>query len=79
MPRNSVPRMADIQIRVMPALRLRGSLKAVMPLEMASTPVRAVVPLAKARRIRNSVSGLALRGVLSCAAGRPPCPACPVR
>ncbi len=40
----------DIQIRVMPALRLRGSLKAVMPFEMASTPVSAVVPFANACR-----------------------------
>ena len=40
-------------INVMPALRLLGSLKAVMPLEMASTPVSAVVPLANACRIRN--------------------------
>ena len=43
-------------MRVMPALRLRGSLKAVMPLEMASTPVSALVPLAKACRSRNSVT-----------------------
>ena len=54
MPSSSEPRMTDIQISVMPALRLRGSLKAGMPLEIASTPVRAVVPLEKARRIRNS-------------------------
>ena len=40
--------MPDIQISVMPALRLRGSLKAVMPFEIASTPVSAVVPLEKA-------------------------------
>ena len=58
MPSNSEPRMTDIQISVMPALRLRGSLKAVMPLEIASTPVSAVVPLEKARRIRKSESGL---------------------
>ena len=46
--RNSVPRMMDIQISVIPALRLRGSLKAVIPFEMASTPVNAVVPFANA-------------------------------
>ena len=46
--------MADIQISVMPALRLRGSLKAVMPFEIASTPVSAVVPLANACRIRKA-------------------------
>jgi hypothetical protein len=44
-------------IRVMPAFLLRGSLNAVMPLEMASTPVRAVVPLEKAFRIRKMVTG----------------------
>ncbi len=44
--------MADIQISVTPALWLRGFLNAVMPLEMASTPVRAVVPLEKAWRRR---------------------------
>ena len=36
--------MTDIQISVMPALRLRGSLNAGMPFEIASTPVSAVVP-----------------------------------
>ncbi len=46
--------MEDIQIRVTPALRLRGSWKAGMPLEMASTPVSALVPLANARRIKKS-------------------------
>ena len=35
-----------------------GSLKAVMPLEMASTPVSAVVPLENARRIRKRVTPL---------------------
>ena len=43
-------------MRVIPALRLRGSLKAGIPLEIASTPVRAVVPLAKAWRSRKSVT-----------------------
>ena len=53
MARNRLPRMPDIHIRVMPALWLRGSLKAVMPFEMASMPVSAAVPLEKACRIRN--------------------------
>ena len=48
--------MPAIQSSVMPALRLRGSLKAVMPFEIASTPVRAVVPLEKACRSRNTVT-----------------------
>ena len=52
MARKSEPRISDIQMRVIPALRLRGSRKAVMPFEIASTPVRAVVPLEKACRIR---------------------------
>ena len=43
--------MPDIQSSVIPALRLRGSLNAGMPFEIASTPVRAVVPLEKACRI----------------------------
>ena len=51
----SEPRISAIQIKVMPAFRLRGSLKAVMPLEIASTPVRAAVPLEKACKIRNGV------------------------
>ena len=45
--------MPDIHSRVMPALRLRGSLKAGMPFEIASTPVSAVVPLEKAWSSRN--------------------------
>ncbi len=50
--------MSDIQIRVMPAFLLRGSLKAVMPFEMASTPVRAVVPLEKACSSKKGGHGL---------------------
>ena len=55
-----MPRMADIQISVIPALRLRGSRKAGMPFEIASTPVRAEVPLEKACRIRNGVTAAAV-------------------
>ena len=55
MPRKNVARMKPIQIKVIPAFLLRGSLKAVMPLEMASMPVSAAVPLEKACRIRNGV------------------------
>jgi hypothetical protein len=54
-PRNNTPRIRASQVRVMAAFRLRGSLKAVIPLEIASTPVRAVVPLENACRIRNKV------------------------
>src|SRR3990172_12656381 len=54
--RNSVPRIADIQINVIPALRLRGSLKAGIPLEIASTPVNAVVPFEKACSSKNGVA-----------------------
>ena len=46
--------MPDIQSSVIPALRLRGSLNAGMPFEIASTPVRAVVPLEKACSTRKS-------------------------
>src|SRR5262245_66108550 len=58
-PRKRVPRITDMTIRVRPAFRLRGSLKAVMPFEIASTPVRAVVPLEKAWRSRKSVTAAA--------------------
>ena len=40
--------MTAIHARVIAAFRLRGSLKAVMPFEMASTPVSAVVPFENA-------------------------------
>jgi hypothetical protein len=56
MPRNSVPMMVAITIRVFLALTASGARKAETPLEMASTPVRAVVPEAKARRTRNTVT-----------------------
>ena len=59
MPSIREPRMIDIQISVVPALRLRGCLKAGMPLEIASTPVSAVVPLENARRIRKIDSACA--------------------
>src|SRR3970040_1951168 len=48
--------MHDIQIRVIPALRLRGSRNAGIPFEIASTPVRAVVPWAKACRSRKGAT-----------------------
>ena len=44
-------------MRVLPAFSASGFSKAGMPLLMASTPVRAVQPEAKARRTRNSVRG----------------------
>ncbi len=53
--KNKVARITAIQIRVIPALRLRGSLKAVMPFDMASIPVRAAVPLENAWRRRKGV------------------------
>ncbi len=52
---NRKPRMNAMTIKVMLAFRLRGSLKAVVPFEIASTPVNAVVPLEKACRSRNAV------------------------
>jgi hypothetical protein len=50
--RNRLPRIAAITMRVIPAFRLRGSLKAVIPLDIASIPVRAAVPLEKACKIK---------------------------
>ena len=58
MPRKAVPRMTPIQVRVRPALRLSGALKALTPLEMASTPVRATAPDENARRRANRVTPL---------------------
>jgi hypothetical protein len=48
--------MVAITIRVFLALTASGARKAETPLEMASTPVRAVVPEAKARRTRKTVT-----------------------
>ena len=46
MPRNMAASMSTMEIMVLPALRAVGSRKADTPLEMASTPVRAVQPAA---------------------------------
>ena len=46
MPRNMAPSMSTMAIMVLPALREVGSRNADTPLEMASTPVRAVHPAA---------------------------------
>ncbi|EKD89287.1 MAG: hypothetical protein ACD_34C00129G0002 [uncultured bacterium] len=51
------PKINDIIINVVPAFLERGSLNAVMPSEIASTPVTAVVPLANAFNIKNAVMG----------------------
>src|SRR5438093_697229 len=56
MPTNIEARMTAITPRVTAALRDSGVRNAGMPLEMASMPVSAVQPEAKARRIRNHVS-----------------------
>ena len=71
--------MMDIQIKVMPALRLRGSLKAVMPFEMASTPVRAVVPLAKACKKQEGGDRRERLGNLQFGGGSTTVPSVPVR
>src|SRR5260221_9431943 len=60
MARNRLARMAAIHIRVMPALRLEGALKAVIPFEIASTPVRAAVPLEKACKIKKMLTTLSV-------------------
>ncbi len=44
MPRNMTPSRSTIQTMVLAAFLPAGSLNAVTPLEMASTPVRAVQP-----------------------------------
>ena len=49
--------MAAMPTRVVRALRAWGSLNAETPLEIASTPVRAVTPAEKACRMRNSDTG----------------------
>jgi len=59
MPRNIVTSRVLMTTSVREALSLRGSRKAVMPLEMASMPVSAAEPLEKARSTRNRVSGAA--------------------
>ena len=56
MPKNMTARMLLIQISVTAALRLLGALNAVIPLDIASMPVRAVHPLEKARKTRKGVS-----------------------
>jgi hypothetical protein len=55
MPTNSEPMMSAITSRVCLALRACGRRNADTPLEIASTPVSAVVPAANARRTRNRV------------------------
>ena len=49
MPRNIAPSREPIHTRVVRALRQEGSRKAGTPFEMASTPVTAAPPEAKAR------------------------------
>ncbi len=56
-PSSKEPRIADIITRVCPAVLLRGSLKAVIPSEMASIPVTADVPLENALKIKKIDNG----------------------
>jgi hypothetical protein len=56
MPRNIVTVMKPMAPSVVAALRDCGRRNACTPLEMASTPVRAVAPEENARRIRNRLS-----------------------
>jgi hypothetical protein len=56
MPKNRLPMMAAMTMRVFLALAASGRRNADTPLEIASTPVSAVVPEAKARRITNIVT-----------------------
>src|SRR3972149_10431621 len=59
------------------ALCARGSLKDFTPFEMHSTPVRAVVPLEKARNSRKRVNGSAWR--VSIGGGSITMPSVPLR
>ena len=70
-----MPRIPDIQIRVIPALRLRGSRKAGIPFEIASTPVSAAVPLLKAWSSRNRP--MARVGSMSSGGGSETAPSAP--
>ncbi len=56
MPMNSEPMMSAIVSSVVLAFLASGRRKAETPLEIASTPVSAVVPAAKARRIRKKLT-----------------------
>ena len=58
MPTNSEPRISAIQVSVVAALAHSGRWKAGMPLLMASVPVIAEQPLAKARRMTNRPKAL---------------------
>lgn len=71
---NMTPNSVLIAINVCAALRLRGSLKAVMPLEIASTPVSAVQPLANALSSRKIVNGCASSAKVSRLFTTPSCP-----
>src|SRR3989304_5030948 len=62
MPRKSVPRITAIHAGVMAAFRDSGGLNAGIPLEIASTPVRAVQPEENARRTRNHVNAVVAAG-----------------
>ena len=53
----STPSRSAIDVIVFAAFFASGGLKAGTPLAIASTPVRATEPLAKARRIRKIPSG----------------------
>ena len=63
MPKKIVARIPAIQTRVIRALRVCGSLKIGIPLAIASTPVSAELPEAKARKIRNRVRGCTASGI----------------
>ena len=55
-PRTNVPRITAISTMVIRALRDSGRRKMLTPLEMASVPVRADPPEAKALSTTNSVA-----------------------
>ena len=77
MPRNMVMAMVPMMARVSAAFLACGRRKAGTPFEMASTPVSAVEPEEKARRMTNSPMGPATlassaAGAIGSADGQPP-------
>ena len=69
---NRVARMVAIQRIVAAAFSASGSRKAGTPLEIASTPVSAVHPEAKARRTRNQVRAVVAGGGTEASGGTSP-------
>ncbi len=70
-PRNMTPRIVLMRTSVVRALRACGFRKMLTPLEMASVPVMAELPLAKARR-RKKADTPRISPPLACPSGSVP-------